>query len=431
MRRNKYENKPVIRTIEIVALMFTLFLVAASPGLLAADESNINLSSLNLTIDDIVCRNNENTRCSFIAKKYYQKVGELVEPDEIADAKLRLGTLRQFRDVRIVLEKGAKRGHVVVVIIVEEADQVQFNIATNYSGRNDENTRADRFNTSFGVTDFNFLGSGKQLDLNITSRFSDSKQKQTVGDITGNNIIFISNDSESDNYSASLSYLDPHLFESEKYYFNARIAYDVSQSSGISTILHPDYSRRDEYRLDDKSSFLNLGFGKRFGRNSYLLLDAYTVRSRSDQLPTRSDSRVSFGYGWDSRDDFIFATTGSSFSAFVSGLNDSEYKSLSLNYQENIALSDEWVFNYSLGNSFAYVKGRGTDGVFNPYSTLTLSDIDSRDGKNGNFSGWKYSIQVPLKDTSIEDVGFGASYIVQTDKLLLRFSLFYQSDWGG
>ncbi|PAJ74599.1 hypothetical protein CJF42_09775 [Pseudoalteromonas sp. NBT06-2] len=48
-----------------------------------------------LIIDDIKCTGNSTTDCDFITKKYYQKVGDVLNPDEIEDAKLRLGTLIQ------------------------------------------------------------------------------------------------------------------------------------------------------------------------------------------------------------------------------------------------------------------------------------------------------------------------------------------------
>ncbi len=428
MRITKSDNKPIISTVEVLILMVFLFLIAVSPKLLASESSRTNISGLELTIDDIICRNNLKTDCAFIVKKYYQKIGELVKPGEIEDAKLRLGTLRQFRNIRIVLEKSGQRGHVIVVIIVEEADQVQYNIASSYYGQNSEAISSDAFSTRFGVTDFNFMGAGKQLDLTFSTALSDTETKQPISDINGD--YSARSESSNDNHQISLSYYDPHLFDSKKYYFDARLGYSQSNSDFSARVDHPTAPYQSEGELNAKASWFNVGVGKRFASSFYLALDASYVTSDVEGRPKDSDTQVSFGYGWDSRDDFVFPTSGSTFSTFVSGLNDSDSKSLSVRYQDNISLSNNKVFSYSLSNYFSYQKEIGTNGVFNPYGQVILSDIDSTHSEYGNFSGWKYFVSAPLKDSSLSDLRFGAAYVYQTDKLLLQFSLDYQSDWG-
>ena len=84
-------------------VLFSILFLATSWRSFA--ESSTSSTQAVLIIDDIICQGNENTDCDFITKKYYQKIGQVLDADEIADAQLRLGTLIQFKYISIHLEK--------------------------------------------------------------------------------------------------------------------------------------------------------------------------------------------------------------------------------------------------------------------------------------------------------------------------------------
>jgi len=74
-----------------------------------------------LVVQDIQCRGNVSTACSFIRGHLYLAVGGQLDEGEVEDAKLRLSALPNFKTVDIHLEKGSQKGRVIVVIDVTEA----------------------------------------------------------------------------------------------------------------------------------------------------------------------------------------------------------------------------------------------------------------------------------------------------------------------
>jgi len=155
-----------------------------------------------LIIDDIKCTGNSTTDCDFITRKYYQKVGDVLNPDEIEDAKLRLGTLIQFKSTRIHLEKGSQRDYVVVVFDITEASNIQYDVGYRYEKKKEREKHGscayssidragiclsgNRINDSAGhiwagkITDFNFLGQGKELSFSIEKSYLNRKDSITT-----------------------------------------------------------------------------------------------------------------------------------------------------------------------------------------------------------------------------------------------------------
>ncbi|OUS24697.1 hypothetical protein A9Q98_13310 [Thalassotalea sp. 42_200_T64] len=166
-----------------------------------------NSKTKDLIIDDIICSGNKDTDCEFIVKKYYQAIGDVLDTNEIADARLRLGTLFQLTDTDVYLEKGKQRDHVIVVFAVQEASNIQYEVSSGFqfsdfnendyvydcighsadyqrhyyqdspngitdtrqidSEYKDCDSQADlsSFYVTSKVTDFNFLGTGKELSF--------------------------------------------------------------------------------------------------------------------------------------------------------------------------------------------------------------------------------------------------------------------------
>jgi len=418
MKNNQFRDKLKAIIVESSLIISAFLLFTLAPSLLASEETG-DSSPYKLIIDDITCRDNENTECSFIVKKYYQQVGDLVDPEEIADAKLRLGTLFQFRNIRIVLEKSKQRDHVVVVFIVEESEQLQYNAGLSYSGIKDENNKLDSYTASVGVTNYNFLGTGKELNFSLLKGdsvvdlgFSEATLDENSQIISLGPIKFSQNSDQ-----IGLSYYDPHLFDSKRYYLRSSIGYSRDSIDGTFSSLLNDLSTKTA----------SLAFGKRFASHSYIEIISNYSKLSGNVIPFESENLANLAYGWDSRDDLLFPTRGSVFTIQLVDLaNDGrDGRTVGFNYSDNISFSDELVFNYDIRarareKTSPFVK-RFTD----TYSTFALSDIDSSGKKDGRYSGWKYRIKIPLQNTSSEDISYGVTYIYQTDTLVMQFSLDY------
>ena len=262
MNLNSLWKKLVKKPSKLISTFSLLTVFVPTPALFAL-ETDEQTSTYHLIIDDIVCRGNEDTDCDFITKKYFQKVGDIVDPGEIADARLRLGTLQQFRDIRIILEKGRERGHVKVVFIVDEANQIQYNITTNFLSRDTQDLDTDRFGLSTGITNFNFLGKGKHLSLGIN--VSKSQLEQVLPDnfniLTGE--FNSSYESDTSDQSISLSYYDPHLLDSKKYYLQTFISYLSSEQTSKSQFNYSDSFSETRIKSDQD----RLDYGITLGRS--------------------------------------------------------------------------------------------------------------------------------------------------------------------
>jgi len=410
--------------IELGIIAAFLLLIIISPTLLASEDNNNDVSSpYNLIIDDIICRDNKNTKCAFITKKYYQNIGDLVNPEEIADAKLRLGTLFQFRNVRIVLEKAEQRNHVVVVFIVKESEQVQYNVGLSYLGRKNDQIQSDKYSATVGVTDFNFLGTGKELGFSFLRGDSivDLGITAVTIDENGQFVLSPARISQTSN-QFGLSYYDPHLFDSKRYYLRSTIGYSRDSIEGIFSFIVNNLS----------TTTASLAFGKRFASHSYFELNSNYFDISGEVLPFEAENTINLVYGWDSRDDLLFPTKGSVFSAQLVNVTkeNRESRAIGFSFSDNIAFLDDKVFDYAIT---ARVNSKTTpfiDRFTNTYSTFTLSDINSSGSKDGNYSGWKYRIKIPLQNTRAKDISYGVSYIHQTDTLIMQFSLDYTLEEG-
>src|SRR6185436_17772850 len=89
-------------------------------------------------------------------------------------------------------------------------------------------------------TENNLFGNGKVLDFNAT----------LVTPLAGDKL---------DERLVQLSYIDPHLFDSKRYYFSTKISY---LDSGVT--------RRNGDTVDIDEVALDLNFGRRFWDFSYI-----------------------------------------------------------------------------------------------------------------------------------------------------------------
>ena len=269
--------------------LFTGFVAALCLGW--AGTSAAQPASQPLVIQDITCAGNDTFSCEFLREHLYQRQGEILDEEEIRNAELRLAALRNFESVAIRLEKGERRGAVIVVIEVREASPVRVESVVGAAYWRDMQLA----NVAGRVSHHNLFGQGKVAELSVAATTP------------------FAGDSVSEGAGVTFTYADPHLFGSNRYFAVASAA--LIDSRG-----------RDRYgNFNDYEGFeLNLGVGRRFGDFSYVAVE----------LNHRPDSGWSYGwwnsdaifeqrrfegrgtkatllYGWSTEDDLQFPTQGS------------------------------------------------------------------------------------------------------------------------
>ena len=412
-------DKLVSFIISVLLIIAVLCFLMASPILFAQQESQTQDQEFNLVIEDIRCRGNESTDCSFITKKFYQNIGEIVNPNEIADARLRLGTLQQFKNIRIVLEKGSRRGHVNVVFIVDEADQIQYLVTSGYSNINRNRYDGDSFTVSTGITNFNFLGSGKELRFQLTHNLENNERTNLLSNPPLQDRLIFS-DSELKDYSARLSYYDPHLLDSASYYFSADLSYHKTdhRSTNREIVENEEFTFGSGADLNEDAWFISLG--RRFGSHSFVEVHTGSVDGRG--------STNSYAYGWDSRDDLVFPTQGTTFSIRAHDVTNNALRSLNFKFSQHLSLNDDWVLGYELFDSVINQQFKSHTKNALSSASINLTNFTTRDSKNGYYTGWRYRLFSQLHGPEDNYASAGVSYIYQTDKLLMSFSLNYDFD---
>jgi len=246
-----------------------------------------------LQVQEIRCAGNEKVACDFIRGHLHLSPGAALDEDEIRNAELRLSALRIFDSVAIHLEKGARRG--VVIVVIEVTENSPLVTETTAGGSH----RVDLGHVLVGsrIAHQNLFGEGKLADLTAVASVP------TGG--PGRN----------ESYSVNLRYVDPLLFGSQRWFGTAAANW---------------------YKLDFEDQYGNFAQGEmlalavnagwRFADFSYLS-GGVTYRPSSEWWSGRwerhgifkvNDGRnLDFGfgitYGWNSEDDLLFPTQGSTF----------------------------------------------------------------------------------------------------------------------
>ena len=402
-----------------------------------------------LIIDDIICIGNDETNCSFIRNKYYQHIGDELNPDEIIDAKLRLGTLIQFKHIDVYLKKGKQRGHVVVVFDIEEASNLQYELSydmkrikskedfyacfgdavpdnkeelINLCDRDKYRISETQQYISAQATNFNFLGLGKELSLSI----SGYKYDKDADHFKQSLIEPADTDSWSTRYitthnTLSLDYYDPHLLNSPYYYFTANIQLTQSQSKYTETDDSNSQTSRESYPSNKRSWF---SFGRRFARYSYVSLGI------AGDLDEQIDENYYFNYGFNSENDTLFPVYGEKLStryaslsngyryqlSYISHLNLDDYSAISLGVNAD-------YYKESNRHFYSKVEEVGLTAKYSNYKVI--------DAKAGTFSGWSLGATFRKKqdwyDSNPQEdfriIEFDAGYTYQTENMIYRFYL--------
>jgi len=253
-----------------------------------------------LVVQEITCAGNEQTSCEFIRDHLYLNAGDALDEEQIRNAELRMSALRNFESVKFRLEKGARRGAVIVVIEVEEASPIVREWLLGGSSRTD----SERGVFAGRLAHQNLFGKGKIVDF------------------TGVAVVPIGGDAINEAYDVSLRYVDPQLFDSSRYFAVAGARWRKRRYEDI----YGNFGSMDAGQLE-------FTLGRRIADFSYLSL-GITFRPSNDWVSGRWDSDGSFvisspesygnpgvtiAYGWSTEDDIHFPTQGTTFQIDAGG----------------------------------------------------------------------------------------------------------------
>jgi outer membrane protein assembly factor BamA len=243
-----------------------------------------------LVIEELACRGNEVTSCDFILGHVYLAAGDLLDEEELGNARLRLASLPSFHSVDIYLEKGEARGRVRVIIEVTEADPYTREWLAGTSYRTDDLSQL----LAGRLTHQNLFGTGKLLDVLVV----------TIAPLDGR---------VREEYAGRVQIVDPHWRGSKR-------TFAIAGVSGGKD----EYETLDAERVRTENFGVDLALGRRIFDFSYVSLSArYNPFIDVELTLPTADGNVerhtfsfdnyafSLNYGWNSEDDPYFPTHGS------------------------------------------------------------------------------------------------------------------------
>jgi outer membrane protein assembly factor BamA len=268
-----------LRAASLAALAALSLLTAVCPRAVLAAAQNHSP----LVIEALRCQGNVSTSCRFILSYVHLSPGDRLNEEEVQDARLRLSWLRNFSSVDIRLEKGSTRGKVIVVIEVVEAGTI---VSASGVGL----TSMDKATSEvfFGsLSDDDLFGTGKTLNFDAETRVPSNGLTQS-------------------DLFAQLQYVDPQLFDSQRYFLDADLSYRSANYDFTSS----------EY-FDERLWATDLEVGSRIGKFAYAAI-GYEYRPVADVTCHISPSGWYFdttrgtptaALGWNG-DDQTFPTGG-------------------------------------------------------------------------------------------------------------------------
>jgi outer membrane protein assembly factor BamA len=254
-----------------------------------------------LGIEALECRGNSRTPCDYILSHVELAVGENVDERAIDDARYRLASLPNFSSVDIYLVRGSDKGQARVIVEVVERDPLatEFVVGSSYYLSSISQRLAGR------VMHQNLFGTGRILEAFVDTRIPlRDPPRKTL--------------------HVRAQYVDPHLFDANRYYFIAGVSHSDDR-----------IEERNGSRGTRNETGADIAVGRRVWDFSYVAL-GYRYNwesSSSNYLCLRRDpcefedvSRThiaALSYGWNSEDDPYFPTQGSRFAANVQVAADS------------------------------------------------------------------------------------------------------------
>jgi outer membrane protein assembly factor BamA len=279
------------------ACMATLLLCLAP---FAAGQTDPTTDAGPLIVQEVACAGNEQISCEFIRDHLYLKAGQPLDEEEIRNAELRLSTLRNFESVKIRLEKGVQRGAAIVVIEVKEASPITTEWLLGASSRSE----SQRGVFAGRVAHQNLFGKGK------------------IADLAGVALVPVAGDTQNEAYDVRLRYVDPHLFDSNRYFATAGASWRKRRYEDV----YGNFGALDAAQFE-------VSLGRRIADFSYFTISV-TFRPDNNWIAGRYRSDGSFvittpesyskrasklTYGWSTEDDLHFPTQGSTLQITAGG----------------------------------------------------------------------------------------------------------------
>ncbi len=399
-----------IHSFSVFIPIFLLLLSLISVSVFAEEES----TSSSLIIENIICHGNKKTSCEFIKKNFLQEIGEVLDSNEVTDARLRLGSLLRFKHVRVQLDKGSEKGKIVVAFIVKEAGQYQLGIDLSYLRYHDTGKWPQHIDgylqlPTVTLTDLNVFGSGKIVSLELRGvRTRSRSSKEYDEDRTGTEY--------------TVNYFDQNLFGSKNYYLNflssvKSYGFDefrdpLVEEEDFVTLSDDEYTNRTETRFE---------FGRRLDDGAYFEIAAYT-----------DEDYYGFSYGWNTEDDAVFPTRGSQFK--ISSSNPFDIDKALIYYKKHFDFRKGRIVSVTGASSINEEEGWPIDTSSRRSSVgAQLTLLNEKKRMSGLYSGWYFllSFSETEKDriysNQIEKrLLAGVGYKLQNDYLVINIGVNYQ-----
>ncbi|MGB6309624.1 MAG: hypothetical protein WBF89_17695 [Steroidobacteraceae bacterium] len=251
-------------------------------------------SPSSLIVEDIRCKGNALTQCSFIQGFVHLVAGDPLREEEVQNAKLRLSSLPEFASVRIYLEKGSAKGRAVVVVEVVEADRIDNQVSAGTSSR-----LSSLYQTVEGrLAERDVFGTQGSVNLDV----------EGIAPIDG--------PSHHGIYTR-LQFASPTLFDSNKYFLIAGATYQNT----VIDYPYQAFDKTDQFDVDLSMgrrlfdySYVTVGYLERVVSQSISQSRGTSELFSTDSNPNNNKG-FALGYGWNSEDDPYFPTHGSRLSS--------------------------------------------------------------------------------------------------------------------
>lgn len=329
---------------KIKCIGMLLLLPVCAPAL-----SQQNTAESPLIIEAVECRGNSTIPCEFIRGKLRLSSSSQVDDDAVQSAQLRLSALSNFESVRVYLEKGSEKGKALLIVEVVEASPIVTEVSLG--------ARLLAVDRPIGVD------RPDELTGNITGRLSHQNLfgRQKLGEITIGGLHSSSDEVDASRLAATVSYIDPNLFGSAKWFLSVSGEYNSTNSQSEQTFesLANPMTASVTARSDNESRVWSatLSVGYRLWDYSYLfariqqqdlhLQSLYTTSTAQAPVAYEFKDKVNvalLGYGWDSEDDAYFPTRGSRLSvSFIYASVDQALCSTCDQLNWRIAYKQSWM----------------------------------------------------------------------------------------
>lgn len=352
-----------------------------------------------MVIEGIECLGNVKTNCEILKSEIYLNPGDFLNEEEISNARIRLLGRGLFKTVDLSLKKGSKKGRVIIVVDVTEANSIFTQATLSHS----YNSRTYSF-LDLIIGTRNLGGNGQSLSFQYFNSLTDPSDSEQI------------------------SFIEPHLFGLKKYYAKAFLYHNYHPIDSGNSFNRERYEGGLilGYRIFDFSSIeLN------FSQSSNLYLERLNLEPFKEK--NKIEKKYSVSYGWDTYDDNYFPTEGSQFRVslnqnyFYSYFRDHESTSVNLHHNNLWSLFGN---NLVSSNFSALSSSEG----FN-YQEIGVNWIyQLKNNYESKVSNFKFNFGPSLSRNEFHEISFLGTYInlnagmsLDTERFgLLKFNITYE-----